>query len=389
MKHNDYNDFLDEYRKLKKLQKEQRKRGLNDYNLLTTVLEAHDEVRLHSKVIGSLLDPNGLHYQDELFLEIFLETLNIKEFNLNMQISKLQLEHEQIDLYLTDGSKHIIIENKVHAADQPSQIKRYMEKVFEKNEGLLDKDVFVIYLSLGRDKPSDVSLGKEQDNQMEEYFELNAGKLVYKGQKNKLLKNKSIQFKSIHYENEILEWLEKSKYEIQNISNLNRALTDYSDVVKMINNKYKEKILKLEDMLLEDSEKYQLAKEISEAFKKAEMIKEKQRKELNLTEVKFILEEKGMDYKELKGNEYAVNISLEYRVKIIALEDSFLIQVTDRKKPFELVDRSKKEEILKDLEKIDNRFKSSYNRVYGAMEIESKDNFKQPILQTLDYCKRN
>ena len=45
-------------------------RGNNDYNLFVTLLDINDEVRLHSRFIHSLLDPNSPHYQKELFLEL-------------------------------------------------------------------------------------------------------------------------------------------------------------------------------------------------------------------------------------------------------------------------------------------------------------------------------
>lgn len=384
MNENDINIFLNEFKKLKEIQEEQKKRGLNDYNLLTTVLKPHDEVRLHSRVIGSLLNPDGLHYQDGLFLDIFLEVLKLKEFELDVSNTKLYLERENIDLYLTDGTKHIIIENKVYAEDQPSQIKRYIEWVFKENQNLLESDVFVIYLSLDKSKPSNLSLGKENETQNEEYFELSSGKLVYKGN-NSLLKDKNILFKSIHYKNEILKWLKKSQYEIQNISNLNKSLNDYTDVVKMISNQYKEKILKLEDVLLEDDKKYQLAKEISEAFENAKKIKEKKDKELNVEKIKIILEKEAVTYKE--GKDYDINIFLNYQIKIISYIDSFLLQVVDKENPYVKIDNLKKEPILKELQEIDSRFKSSYNKVYGAMEIEGLEDIESSIIEVINYCK--
>jgi len=52
-------DFLEEYKNFKELQKRQKRRGLNDFNLLTTVLKYSDEVRVHSRIIVELLNPKG------------------------------------------------------------------------------------------------------------------------------------------------------------------------------------------------------------------------------------------------------------------------------------------------------------------------------------------
>jgi hypothetical protein len=71
-------------------------------------------------------------------------------------------------------------------------------------------------------------------------------------------------FKSIHYKTELLKWLEISQYEIQNITNLNEVFRQYIDVVKMINNQYKDKIMSLSDYIKENKEVYELAMELRE-----------------------------------------------------------------------------------------------------------------------------
>ena len=83
----EYIQFFETVKGFLEKQQKQRERGLNDYNLLTTVLNEHDEVRLHSRVIGSLLDVNGLHYQKELFLELFLEILEIGRASCRERVS--------------------------------------------------------------------------------------------------------------------------------------------------------------------------------------------------------------------------------------------------------------------------------------------------------------
>lgn len=138
-----YINFFEELNKFKEKQQKQKERGLNDYNLLTTVLNEYDEVRLHSRVIGSLLEINGLHYQKELFLEKFMEILKITEFEFNIKESNLFLEYQNIDLYLTDGIKHIIIENKIYAGDQKNQIKRYYDTIKDENKDLGYNDILV------------------------------------------------------------------------------------------------------------------------------------------------------------------------------------------------------------------------------------------------------
>jgi len=62
-----YKNYFEKIKQFKIEQDKQKKRGLNNYNILSSVLNISDEVRLHSRMIFSLLNPNGTHYQSSLF----------------------------------------------------------------------------------------------------------------------------------------------------------------------------------------------------------------------------------------------------------------------------------------------------------------------------------
>ncbi len=236
----EYIDFFDYIKEIKEKQQKQKQRGLNNYNLLTTVLNAHDEVRLHSRVISSLLDTDGNHFQGELFLEKFFEVLNLKDFtdNYDLKNSKIFREYENIDLYLNDGTNHIIIENKIYAGDQEAQIKRYIKTIKKdaENKNLKYENILVIYLSIDREEPSEYSL---KDLKIENGFICqNEEKLTF--------------FKNINYNSEIIKWLRKCIYEVQNITNLNESLKQYLTVVEKITNKYKGKVMTIEEELIKE-----------------------------------------------------------------------------------------------------------------------------------------
>nr|NJM04809.1 PD-(D/E)XK nuclease family protein [Desulfobacula sp.] len=55
--------------------------------------------------------------------------------------------------------KHIILENKLYARDQEGQIKNYIKKIYSENKKLDHERLYILYLSIGRDKPSEYSLG--------------------------------------------------------------------------------------------------------------------------------------------------------------------------------------------------------------------------------------
>ena len=195
----------------------QRAMGKHDYNIFTLFHYFSDEVNLHSNFIASLLDPNGDHYKGDLFLKLFLEMCGIDDFSIDTSRATVFKEFKHIDIYISDGKKHIILENKVYAKDQPTQIARYIKAI--KKEGAEDEDIYVLYLHPDGKLPDDQSFG--------DYHAKLLGK------------NPSIKFKVISYGNEILKWIDRCKNEVSNITDLNVFLSQYKDVIEMIYNRYK------------------------------------------------------------------------------------------------------------------------------------------------------
>ena len=201
----------------------QRAMGKHDYNIFTLFHDFSDEVNLHSNFIASLLDPNGDHYKGDLFLKLFLETCGIDDLSIDMSRATVFKEFKHIDIYISDGKKHIILENKVYAKDQPTQIARYIETI--KGEGakesdrVKDEDICVLYLHPDGKLPDDQSFGDYHAKLLGE--------------------NPSIEFKVISYGNEILKWIDRCKNEVSNITDLNVFLSQYKDVIEMIYDRYK------------------------------------------------------------------------------------------------------------------------------------------------------
>ena len=195
----------------------QRAIGKHDYNIFTLFHYFSDEVNLHSNFIASLLDPNGDHYKNDLFLKLFLEMCGIDDFSIDTSTATVFKEFKHIDIYISDGKKHIILENKVYAKDQPTQIARYIKTI--KDEGAKDEDIYVLYLHPDGKLPDDQSFGDYHAKLLGE--------------------NPSIKFKVISYGNEILKWIDRCKNEVSNITDLNVFLSQYKDVIEMIYNRYK------------------------------------------------------------------------------------------------------------------------------------------------------
>ena len=197
----------------------QRAMGKHDYNIFTLFHYFSDEVNLHSNFIASLLDPNGDHYKNDLFLKLFLEMCGIDDFSIDTSRATVFKEFKHIDIYISDGKKHIILENKVYAKDQPTQIARYIKAIQNKDAEVKDEDICVLYLHPDGELPDKQSFGDYHARLLGE--------------------NPSIKFKVISYGKEILEWIDKCKNEVSNLTDLNIFLSQYKDVIEMIYDRYK------------------------------------------------------------------------------------------------------------------------------------------------------
>jgi len=134
----------------------------DEFNIFSILHKDHDEVRLHSRFIGELLDPAGSHGQSDIFCKLFFhEVMGFLPFPESEEI-EIHREKFGIDMLLKCGAHVVIIENKIYAIDQPQQLQRYYDRVLE-IYGTNTK-ISILYLTLfGRD-PEDKLQGIEQIN---------------------------------------------------------------------------------------------------------------------------------------------------------------------------------------------------------------------------------
>ncbi|MCT7586427.1 PDDEXK-like family protein [Aliarcobacter butzleri] len=347
-----YINFFEKIKLFKEEQKKQKQRGLNDYNMVNVVRKENAEVGMHSNVIYSLIDPNGLHYQDDLFLQIFIkDVLEINDFGdiLSVHAEESTNENRRVDFTIKSSKYYIGIEMKIDALDLENQISHYYDDLNEKASKDSNQKVLIYYLTKN---------GKDAS----------------------FHSHKEIEYKKISFEKHILQWIENCQKEVRNITNLNEAFENYKDIIKKITNNYEGRIKLLENELSNNEKYYELAKEISEAFQKAKnkKINELKNKQINL--IIEIVEEKNLQFiNYLPKNWTAIDIFSELSIRIIANEEDYLIQVFDKSGYGEDVDNLKKEVILKKLINIDNRFKSAYSKVYGQMTINYEDIDKEKL----------
>lgn len=201
------------YAESKRKENERWERG-ESFNIFNTIGLWSEEVRLHSAFIGELLNPNGSHGASSLFLKAFLEVMGIEEGYLDYESCSPNIlervigtvtatEGGRIDIIIEDGKHAVIIENKIYASDQRNQLLRYHnygKKMFPDGYELL-------YLTLDGHDPSDDSLG-----------------------------NKEFDYKSISYETEIVEWLEKCLKLAPDGLTVSSVIKQYIDLVRQLTN---------------------------------------------------------------------------------------------------------------------------------------------------------
>ena len=349
-----YKNFFEKIILFKEEQKKQKQRGLNDYNMVNVVRKENAEVGMHSNVIYSLINPQGLHYQDDLFLNKFITIVlgeKIENFGsiLSVQAEELTFENRRIDFTIKSTNYYIGIEMKIDANDLNNQINDYEVDLITKAKNENIENVVIYYLTKD---------GKEAAQHS----------------------CKDVTYKRMSFENHILNWIENCQKEVRNITNLNEAFENYKDIVKKITNKYEGRVMSLKNELLKNEEYFELAKQISEAFQEAknEKINEFKNKQINL--IIEIVEEKKLQFiNYLPKNWTAIDVFSELSFRIMANEKDYLIQVFDKSGYGQDVDKLKKEVMLEKLINIDNRFKSAYSKVYGQITIDYKDTDKEKL----------
>ncbi|SUX06037.1 PDDEXK-like family protein [Campylobacter lari] len=213
-------NFLEQFKEFKEKNK-------SNYNPLLKVLPAHDEVNLHSGILKSLLNPSENHKQGRLFLDLFLNEIGLKDWFGESGDVEVLKEYKNIDIYIHNGTKHIILENKIWAKDQNEQISRYIDTLIEE-ENVSYKDIknieniAVIYLTPYGDRdPSENSLNGWNIENVENELFLKRG-------------NDKVLYRQISYEVEILNWLQECQERVKNICSLNQAIEFYKDAINNV-----------------------------------------------------------------------------------------------------------------------------------------------------------
>ena len=108
-----------------------------DFNIFSILRIKRREVITHTPILAELLHPHGSHHQGADFLKLFLETcINLEDEELAFYNkpetyrvrSEERTDQGQFDILLEkEREACIVIENKIDARDQDSQLNRYYQ----------------------------------------------------------------------------------------------------------------------------------------------------------------------------------------------------------------------------------------------------------------------
>jgi hypothetical protein len=189
------------------------------FNIFKILEMSTKEVKLHSAFIAELLNPEGSHGQNDIFLKLFvkqLQTHHPDKFVFEESHASVKIEHPigektedsggRIDILITNRKKQgIIIENKIYAADQDNQLIRYKE--YSNRNGY--SSIPLIYLTL---EGKDAAENSKQDLKLDEDYVL------------------------ISYKEDIIDWLTECRKEAATQPMLRETISQYINVVKYLTN---------------------------------------------------------------------------------------------------------------------------------------------------------
>jgi hypothetical protein len=218
--------------------------------MVNVVRKETHEVGMHSNILASLLNPDGLHYQGDLFLKLFVEHVlseNIGE-NIVFEAEEYTDGARRIDFTLKSDSCYIGIEMKVNAGDLKEQIYDYHQYLSKKAAIAGVDKVMMFYLTKNGKVAPEFSKCKNQDDNISD----------------------CVDVKNIAFDKHILNWIEACQKELKEASNLYEAFNNYKDIVEKITGKSQSKIDSLDNFMLKNQEIFYISQDIYD----------KQRKEL-------------------------------------------------------------------------------------------------------------
>lgn len=172
----------------------------------------------HSAILAEWLNPNGSHGQGDVFLSSFLERVSgdfANEFNSCKAsvATEFSTKEGRLDILIHDDEgRAVIIENKIYAADQSAQLKRY-DKYARKVYG--SQGYRLLYLTLDGSEASEQS-------------------------------GKGVDYTPISYSNTIITWLDDCIRCVCDKPFLRETMIQYKNLIKQLTGQDMDKTIEKE-----------------------------------------------------------------------------------------------------------------------------------------------
>lgn len=209
-------NILSQVAEIVQQEKEQKEFTGNNFNIFD-ILGLNASETKHSTFLAELLNPKGRHGFGDSFLRAFIKSVDcLKDWDFNVCDAEVKTEYDigpinqkytqggKIDVLIKSQEKAIIIENKIYADDQPSQLIRYNN--FAKKTFKSTDNYRLIYLTLDGREASYGSTG----------YQLKVDDDYY----------------AIGYSSEILEWLKVSESESSRNVMVCSSITQYIKTIE-------------------------------------------------------------------------------------------------------------------------------------------------------------
>lgn len=205
-------NFIKEISRITEMYDRHRKMSGEEFNIFSIMSMESDEVFTHSAMLAELLHPKGTHGLGTKPLELFVQKFLGADFKMNFENAVCRKEDHigftnadkteggRIDIVIKDLEDNVIlIENKIYAAEQLNQLKRY-KKQFPNAE--------LFYLTLDGKESDQISIGDDE----------------------------SKIYRNLSYKDHIIEWISECAQLAFDKPMLREILNQYTFLLKKLTN---------------------------------------------------------------------------------------------------------------------------------------------------------
>ena len=257
---NNIEELLKEVKNISQRYEEIAKIAGDNYNVFE-VLNIRSKEDSHSRILTNILDPKGIHDCGDIFLRLFFEKFLHDKNNIDFSNCQVYREYYAKELGRPDicifcQDFGIVIENKIDAPDQGTQLSRY-DELLKKKYG--EKKYRLFYLT------KDGREASKESHCNVEYIRL----AYYKDPDVIEIENSNL------IKNDILSWIKCCQEKVFNKPLIRETLEQYINMIKIITGQTRSIIMSKDilKMLAKDADNIEAAFEIGENFRSLKLQK--------------------------------------------------------------------------------------------------------------------